>query len=200
MTESLGLQISLSPRLFGSPAKPFAHEFSKELAPSDIDLLNSIPRDNINSPLQRVTDRHHALARLLASGNYTNTQAAALLSMDPSRVSILKGSPAFAELLTFYRSQTDREARSNFERLTGLAADAADILQDRLENEPEKFSAMQLLEITKVAADRTGLGPSSTQTNVNVNVNFADKMKAARARAAKAASTPMLDITPNAAE
>lgn len=131
--------------------------------------------------LKRISERHHALARLLAGGTPPG-EAALIAGYDNSRVSILQNDPAFNELVEFYREDITRELRGLHERMYGLALDAADVLQDRLEDEPEKVSVGQLLEVLKIGADRTGFGPSSQTTNVNVNVDLANRLEAARKR------------------
>lgn len=177
---TLGLEIS--PRIMGgTPSLPLTHSFVRNLREEDIPLLDEVgaraPAQKTS--LKRITDRHHALARLLAQGLPVG-EAAISLGYDPHRASILKADPAFQELIRFYRTSLTREQRTNFERLTGLAADAADVLSERLEETPEKVSTDALISIVKLGADRTGLGPTSTQVAVNLNANLADRMKRAR--------------------
>lgn len=133
--------------------------------------------------LKRLSDRHHALARALASG-MSESDAALIVGISGSRVSILKADPTFQELVRFYRSGVQEQFRDLHARLAGLSMDAADELQERLEETPESISTGQLMDIVKLGADRTGHGPSSTQ--VNVNVNLAERLRAARERVERA--------------
>jgi hypothetical protein len=85
--------------------------------------------------------------------------------------------------MAFYRDEKDRAFRSVNEKLAGITSDALDELQTRLEDEPEKLSVGQLMQLIQLGADRTGNGPSSTQT-LNVNDNAAEKLRIARERLA----------------
>lgn len=134
--------------------------------------------------LKRLSDRHHALARNLASGMEPG-EAAIISGYVLSRVSILQSDPAFKELVAFYRADVTFQYRDLHQRLSGLALDAAEELANRLEEEPEKVSLGQLLEITKMGADRTGFGPQTSSTNVNINVDLAGRLQRARERVAQ---------------
>lgn len=188
---NLGLEIS--PRILGQAALPLNYEVVRSLRVEDLELLNT-PRGSSAPPLQRLTDRHHSTARLIAQG-IPPGEVAAIMSFSPTRVSILQSDPAFKELVNFYRTDAQREARSNFERLSGLAADAADILQDRMENKPDDITTGQLVEIVKVGADRSGNGPQTSSVQVNVNVGLADRLKRAREIASAASEPKQIDLT-----
>jgi hypothetical protein len=108
-------------------------------------------------------------------------------------VSILKDDPAFQELLEFYREEKDRAFRSVQDKLAGIASDALDELQTRIEDEPDKFTVTQLLALLTTAADRSGNGPASSTTNLNVNVGLADRLEEARKRV-RDRRTKIIDI------
>lgn len=170
-------------RTVGRSARRITFAEVREIEPADLELL-SAEKGSRAPPLKRLGDRHHALARCLASG-MSEGDAALSCGYVLSRVSILKADPAFKELLEFYRADTDRAYRDMHERLAGLSRDAADELHARLEEDMEadekQISIGQLLEITKMGADRTGHGPQSSQ-NVNVNVGIASRLEQARLR------------------
>jgi hypothetical protein len=185
------MDLTLPIRLSGrAPAALVAAEV-RELSPEDFALL-ATERGVEPAPLKRLGERHHALAKLLAQGTSPG-EAAVVTGLSPSRVSILKADPTFQDLVAFYREKVDAAYVDMHSTLAGLSLDAAQELRDRLEEEPEKISVGQLLEITKLGADRTGFGPKSTQ-DVNVNVGLADRMQAARERAE--ARRRVIDITP----
>jgi hypothetical protein len=167
-------------RTRGRAAKPVEAAIVRELDSADMVLL-STERGVKPSAVKRLTDRHHNLARNLASGMPAG-EAAVLCGYTASRVSILQNDPAFKELLEFYREDANRPYRDLHVRLSGLALDAAEELSNRLEEEPEKISIGQLTELTKLGADRTGHGPQSS--TLNVNVDLAGRMEAARKRVA----------------
>lgn len=175
--------MDLSGELFrtrGRAPKPIAAAVVRELEPSDLVLLGE-EKGSKPSAIKRVTERHHALARNIASG-MPISEAGMLQGYSLSRVSILQSDPAFKELLEFYREDAQRPYRDLHIRLSGLALDAAEELSNRLEEEPEKVSIGQLMELTKMGADRTGHGPQSSQ--LNVNVDLAGRLEAARRRVA----------------
>ncbi len=177
--------LNLDLHLSGRKAHAIGAEVLRELTSSDLGLL-ATERGIQPSRVQRITDRHHALARCLASG-MSATEAGLVTGYTGSRISVLRGDPAFEELIAFYTNEKAKPVQDLQDRMTSLALDATAELQDRLEIDPEKVSTDQLLDTIKLTADRTGNGPR--QTNVNVNVNLGDRMKAARERAAL--SVPM---------
>ena len=167
-------------RTRGRASKPVEASVVRELDHADMVLLSS-ERGVKPSAVKRLTERHHALARNIASG-MSITEAALFQGYTISRVSILQGDPAFKELLGFYRADAQRPYRDLHVRLSGLAMDAAEELSNRMEEEPDKVSIGQLMELTKMGADRTGFGPQAT--NLNVNVDLAGRLEAARKRVA----------------
>lgn len=142
---------------------------------------------------KRISQRHHYLARCIATGMKIH-EAAIATGYQPTTVSLLQRDPSFQELVEFYGSKVDDKMLDLAERLQRLSADALDLLQDRLENEPEKLTAAGLLEIAKMGADRTGYGPSSTNVNFNGNA-LADRLADARKRVEAA---KVIDVTPEA--
>jgi hypothetical protein len=174
-------------RTRGRAAKPVEAEIVRELDRADLVLLTA-EKGSKPSAVKRLTERHHALARCIASGMAPG-EAAIVHGYTLSRVSILQGDPAFKELLEFYREDAQRPFRDMHQRLAGISMDAAEELAARLEEDMQteeikdkKISVGQLMEITKLGADRTGFGPQAT--NLNVNVDMAGRLEAARKRVA----------------
>jgi hypothetical protein len=161
------------------------------MTPADLEALATLPRQSEPVPVKKMSERHHALARMLASG-LRDGEAAALVGYEQAWVSSLKKSPAFQELMTLYRESKDIEFAEVASRMAGLSKDAVLELQSRMENEPEKFTNSMLLEMIKTLADRTGHGPTTTQ--VNVSLDLGSRLAAARERA----RASMIDITPGA--
>jgi hypothetical protein len=170
-------------RTHGRARQPITATVLRDLEPSDIAMLGQ-EKGSIPSPIKRISERHHALARNLALG-MDHKQAAVIANYSESRISILLNDPAFKELLEFYREPFEDVVRDTGTLLAGLAKDAAEELSLRLEEDSEKFSNGQLMELTKLGADRTGFGPQSSQTNVNVNVDLASRLQQARQRVAQ---------------
>lgn len=167
-------------------------EVLRPLTDADMALLAQ-EKGSTTPPLKRIRDRHHSAARLLASG-VAEGQVAIITGYDISRISILKNDPAFAELVAFYRANVETAYASMHEQLAGMSMDALIMLRDRMEEEPEKVSMGQLMELIKLGADRTGHGPvSKNDSTVNVNVNLANRLDQARQRVKER----QIDVTPN---
>lgn len=174
-------------RTRGRAPAPIVAAVVRELDRSDLILLDT-EKGSKPSAVKRITERHHALARNLANG-MSEQEAATFCGYSSSRISILKSDSAFKELLEFYREDAQRPYRDLHARLAGLSMDAAEELAFRLEDDMQteelkdkKLTVGQLMEITKLGADRTGHGPSSSQ--LNINVDLAGRLEAARKRVA----------------
>jgi hypothetical protein len=187
--------LSIPFRTRGRASRPLHFAEVRALTAADIELLAE-EKGSRPSPLKRLGDRHHALARCLASG-MKESDAAMACGYVLSRVSVLKSDPAFQELLAFYREDTNHQYRDMHSRLAGIASDAVDEIAERLEAdsflEEKSISLGQLLEIAKMGADRSGHGPQSSST-INVNVGIAAKLEQARRRVSeRAASTAVIE-------
>jgi len=189
----LNLDIAAMTRPGRKPAPLHAHVV-RELESADLAAL-AAPRNTEPAELKRLSERHHALARSLASG-MSEAEAAALTGYDLSRVSNLKRSPAFQELLALYRDRRDAEFAEMHAMLAGLSKDAALELRTRLEDSPGEITLPQLLDILKMGADRTGFGPTSKQ-ETTVRVDLSTRLEAARTRA-RIAQGDIIDVTPEA--
>lgn len=172
-------------RITGRASRPLTATQVRELDDCDIALLQE-EKGSKPPALKRLSERHHALARCLASGMEPG-DAAITCGYVLSRVSILQSDPAFQELLAFYRQDVTSKYLDMHGVLAGLSLDAATELRERLEAEMQAeektISIGQLVELTKLGADRTGFGPQSSQ--VNVNVDLAGRLQAARERVAQ---------------
>lgn len=160
-------------------ADPLIADVERELDIGDLAALNE-PANSKAPALQRISDRHHRLARLLAEG-MSPAEAGMACSYVPSRVSILQADPSFQALVAMYREKLDHVYNDLHERLKSLAATAADELLHRLEDAPDGFETGDLTKLVALGADRTGHGPSST-TQHNIFHGFAERLDKARAR------------------
>lgn len=155
------------------------------LAEASVDRVRSSP-----PALGRLRARHHALAKALAEGMRPGI-AAATYGYSASRVSILQGDPTFQELVAHYRREADHDYRRVHERLSDLSVEALDLLEQRLEDAPEKLKTGELLKLVELTTDRTGHGPKAS-TEVNINVGFAERLREARKRL-EAARGPVIE-------
>jgi hypothetical protein len=135
--------------------------------------------------IKRLRDAHHSIARCVAQG-LSGAEIGVVTGYSQSRISILKGDPAFQELVAFYQSRLqeikDTVFTEGLTRLQAVRDEAVEVLHDRLAEEPDKFANADLLDVIKATADRTGLGPASKSTNVNVNIDLADRIARGRRR------------------
>ncbi len=171
---------SLAPRTRGRAPAEYSVEFVRELGPGDLVLLASERGVSPPMPL-KLNDRHHSLARCIAQG-MTDSEASIVTGYDPSRISILKQSPLFRQLVHTFRAQEDDLHASFIERATILSLTAMNSLQDDLENEENPLPAGMKLEIAKFGSDRIGHAPVQKTFNVNANVNLGSRLGEARKR------------------
>lgn len=137
----------------GRPRRVLQAELVRELGEPDFALLAATPRGVTSPPIKRISERHHSLARLLAAGT-PEAEAALITGYSASRISILKQSPAFEELVALYHAEVQREFTTTYEHMAGLSKDAVVELRDRLEDDAEKFSNRELLSISTELSDR----------------------------------------------
>lgn len=163
----------------------------RELRQADIDLEQSTYKGSEAEPIQRITQRHHMLARMLAAGTSPG-EAALFCNYTQSRVSILQQSPAFIELVSLYKREVDEQFTTVIENMADLSADALEELRRRLEDEPDNFSNRELLALADSMLDRTGHGKQVKQEQT-INVNLASRLEVARARAKQAALGHVID-------
>ncbi len=177
-------------QLIGRKESPVMAEVLRPLGEADIALL-AVEKGIQPNAIKRLTDSHHALARCLASG-MSAVEASVVTGYTPSRISVLRDSPLFAELVAHYARGEDGALADLQERMLTVGLTAVEELKTRLEEEPEKIGTATLLEAVKTLADRTGHGPQSKTTNLNVNVSLASRVAEGRRRAmsAKVLSPP----------
>jgi hypothetical protein len=175
----------------GRRSQPLEAAVVRPLRDADLAMLAD-NRGTTQPALKRISERHHALARNLAAG-LSPGEAAAIVGLCSSRVSVLQGDPAFEELVRFYRGNKDAVYADMYEQLAGMGKDALLLLRERLEETPEDFTNGMLLDVVTKLADRSGHGPTSTQQNLNVNVNIASRLEEARKRARSAAQGQVIE-------
>ena len=128
--------------------------------------------------LSKINTRHHALARCLALG-MTPGEASLAVGYDPCTVSNLQRDELFKELMAFYANQAIDTFEVATEQLRGLTMEALTVLRERIEE--GDISTKELIEAAKLATDRTGHGPTSTQVNVDATP-LIERMERARKR------------------
>src|SRR5258708_36547734 len=121
--------LNLDINLIGRKATVIGAEVLRDLTTSDLALL-ATERGIRPTSIQRITDRHHALARCLASG-MSATEAGLVTGYTASRISVLRGDPSFEELIAFYRDVKLEKVRDLNDKLVDVASEAPVIPLDR---------------------------------------------------------------------
>ena len=131
--------------------------------------LNAVGVD----PVRVLRVGHHQLAQLLASG-VSEVDASLITGRGVGTIKSLKKDPAFNELLAYYATQQEMRDVNVYDKLVTIGALASEILQERLEESPERFTNSELKQLLEIAAPAKGVGASGTQhaPGLNVNINF----------------------------
>lgn len=180
-------------RIGGRAKQPLSFSEGDALTSADIARLNE-PRETSAPLIKKLRERHHALARMLAIGTSPG-EAAIVCGYSASRVSILQGDPAFAELVAHYREVKTERYFDGMQAMAELHLDAVEEIRERLEEAPDDFSTGHLMELMKLTADRTGKGPS-TKSEVDVKIGLADRLQAGYSRVQEMRAQRMKDVTP----
>jgi hypothetical protein len=159
-------------------------EVVREIEARDLPLLAQEVREkNWQSPsadhvVSVLRTGHQQLAQLLASG-VNDLDASMITGRSVSSIRTLRVDPAFKELLAYYAEQQDGFKFDAYARLVTLGGTAMDVLQERLEAVPDRFTNSELRQIIGDTMDRSaapakgdprpGAGPSA---GLNVNINF----------------------------
>jgi hypothetical protein len=120
---------------------------------------------------------HHLLAQTLAKGE-CEANASLITGYSLSYISVLKGDPAFRELLATYHTERELVFVDVLERMKGLGLATMEEIQSRLEISPEKFTNRELQELTKMLlvdsgqAGGRGASAAGTAGGVNVQISF----------------------------
>lgn len=157
----------------GRRTVPLAVRYERELTLDDL-LHASTEEAGIKAPpLKSLRQSHHMLARMLATG-HEQEEISAVTGYCTSRISILKSDPSFANLVSYYEGleaeEHERYTADMHKRLAALGFDTIEVLHERMIENPESFTAKDLIAAVELVADRTGHGKSST---VNHNHEYA---------------------------
>lgn len=178
LSDALALDLPTAPRAQGRKVEVHL-AFRRDLNAGDLAALATGSLGSGAPAVLKLRHSHHALARLIAEGK-ENVEAAAITGYTPGRVSILKADPAFQELVAYYKNQVEELFIDFHERLRNLGFDSIEELSDRLENDPKSFRNNEIMELVKLASDRTGHGPSARvqHTHTHFSDEVLDRLKA----------------------
>lgn len=156
-----------------TPAPIITCTIEGALDPEDLAVAVRL-RDNRQNALaptsgeqvKRVSERHHSVARLVASG-MKQSLVATISGYSQSYLSTLLGSPAMDELIGHYRSKHENAEEIMTEKLRTASDGALLKLMEKLDD--DELSENGLLSLAKLGLDRTGHGPTSTSHNRNTS-------------------------------
>ena len=121
---------------------------------------------------------HQQLAQLLASG-VNALDASMITGRSVTSIRTLQVDPAFKELLAYYAEQQEQFKFDAYARLVTLGGTAMDVLQERLEDAPDRFTNNELRQIVESTMDRSAAPAKGDprqgqggQAGLNVNINF----------------------------
>lgn len=153
----------------GRRVAPWSLRYERQITEQDLILLHAVSREapSAKAPLSAVRDPHHMLARLLAAGK-TAVAVSAITGYSTQRIRTLEADPAFRELLAHYSELQVFEQADIQAQIKHVSLTAGQMLQERMEADPDSFSNKELRELFATGLDRIGHGPSS-KLNVNIN-------------------------------
>jgi hypothetical protein len=190
---------------FGRPPRHGRMEIERELTAADLTALGR-PRGVKAPALKRLTAMHHSIARLMAQGE-TGYAIALATGYSESRISILRGDPAFQELIAQKMKETeairhdyDVEAEA---KVAAVRNDALDKIHDRVLS--DEMVDHDLIDVAAKMLDRSGFGPQTKSQNLSVVMDLGPALQRGRLRAERlAAEVPaakeakILEFAPNA--
>ena len=166
----------------GVPVEPC--EIVREITANDLPLLaqeqreHNWKRDEPAQLLSVLRTSHHKLAQLLGS-DVSAADASMMTGRSPATIKMLLADPAFCELVAYYRAQSEGRAFDAYDRLVTLGGTAIDILQERLEATPDRFSNNELTKLMESTMDRSAApakgdprSGAGQKSGLNVNINF----------------------------
>ncbi len=178
------------------PRSKWTLEVARELTVEDLPGLSQASATPAQRLLQ-IRHAHHNLARLVAQG-LEGAEVSLITGYSQAYISNIQNDPAFAELLQYYATQREQVFVNVLERMKVLGVSTLEELQQRLEQEPGKFSnreLMELAETTLVKPQLAGAKGQGVAAGPGVGVNIEVKFVGAPSRDGDQA----LDITPGGA-
>jgi hypothetical protein len=137
------------------PAAPLEIAVVRSLTAEDVPLLQAPPPVEAGTPgLLKIRSPHHLLAQTLAQG-VSQEVASMITGYSPSRISILKTDPTFAQLLDYYVVNKELAFADVLERAKNLGLASLEELQSRLDEEPEKWSKRELMDLADLTLGKT---------------------------------------------
>jgi hypothetical protein len=146
--------------------------------------IESLRQPSARVRILKLTDSHHIMARLFASGLGTN-EVAAETGYTATRVSVLRNSPAMQELIAKYRTDDHTEWRKHrdatYEYMHRIRVKSLRRIEEAIDE--DDCSPVFALKALDSVADRTNYHRKSTKENINVD--FAARLEFAISQSRK---------------
>jgi hypothetical protein len=161
------------------PSLPLEMSVVRPLGEGDLEALqaNGPAGGQLTVTDVNIKHSHHRLAQLLASG-VPQCEISLLTGYSPSYISTIKNAPAVTELITYYQTQQELKFTDVLDRLKSLGLSGAEELQKRIDEEPEKWTKRELMELVELGligpmtASAKGPGGAGGGAGVNISVSF----------------------------
>ena len=170
------------------PLNLFRAQGRRKLPDPEFEILGSITAEDLaDLEARAVTEPkalairhpHHQLAQLIAQGT-EQAEISLITGYSPAYISTIKHAPAFKELLAHYAGVDEAEGVDVFRRMKTLGLTAIEVLQERLDNDPDSWTKRELMELEKLnileplqkALGNDLGGGKGSAAGVNVQVNF----------------------------
>lgn len=198
MLESLAL--AQAPR----PSEPC--ELVREISALDVPILLQEMREHnwskqaSSAPsIQVLRTSHHQLAQLLAA-DVEVSEASFITGRSVSSIKVMLDDPAFRELLEYYKGQQEKRDLNVYDRLVTVGVTALDIIQQRIEETPEKFTNNDLMKLLETTMDRSAApakggprGPTGQGSGLQVQINFVPSKRAEQTIEAEAVEVKQVE-------
>ena len=119
---------------------------------------------------------HHRLAQLIATGTAPE-KISAITGYSPSYISSLQGDPTFGELLAYYGANAELIFIDVMERMKTLGLASLEILQERIDSEPDTWTKRELMELSELMLVKPRLATAlaqgaSSRPAANISISF----------------------------
>jgi hypothetical protein len=124
------------------------------------------PPPEVDDPadLKKVREKHHSVARLIASGGMSQRMVATITGYTEGYLSVLLNNPAMIELVEMYRIQSGAANAIITEKLKTVGGKALEKLEGKID--AGDLNANELIQAAKLGMDRAGHGPTSSSRHV----------------------------------
>lgn len=178
LVTDLVLGLSASSRGKTKFDSPIELSLVRALTSEDLQQIEAAPpAASGKQSLRSIRHSHHQLAQLLAQGR-EQEEIALVTGYSPNYITVIKRDPTFQELIAYYSTERKAIFVDTLERMKSLGISVLEELQQRIADEPEKWSNREMMEFAKlllIEPERKVAGYAQQQGGaggVSVTVNF----------------------------